>query len=152
MKICWNCHLQLLWIAICLKQYFTNIYLYEEMELCTYHPRLLKYSPIQWKLMFLMLLYVIYAYIILFWIIIVWFKQKLMFLFLYVIDTYIILFWIIIVKFSHKTMFILITCIEAFEFLGFSGLDSYWPVQACSTASLHQAPLGSTCPISYLCT
>jgi len=49
MKICWNCHLQLLWIAICLKPYFTNIYLYEEMELCTCHPRLFKYSPIQSK-------------------------------------------------------------------------------------------------------
>ena len=42
-------------------------------------------------------------------------------------------------------MLILMTCVEGFEFLGFSWLDSYWPVLACSSVPACQAALVSTC-------
>jgi hypothetical protein len=44
-----------------------------------------------------------------------------------------------------------ITDVEAFEFLQFSGLHSYWPVLACSVVSGHHLALGSTRPVSHLC-
>jgi len=45
-------------------------------------------------------------------------------------------------------MLILITYVEAFEFLQFSGLDSYWPVLACSADAW--LPRGASVHVSDL--